>query len=233
MGKTEEAGILEIEIHEIIRTKRKSVALCISPEGLLTVRAPLKTSEARIREIVQKKSGWIITKQHEAAVRSRLFPPKTFAQGETHLFLGQPYRLTYTDSVKEIEIRGESLLIPQKFTQSCETKLKNWYKKQAAQVFGQKLTELSQKTGIRYQTVKITDARKRWGSCGAGGIIHFNWRSVMAPSAVIDYLTVHELCHIPHLNHSRAFWAAVASILPDYKERETWLKQNGWILNLL
>ncbi|TET07215.1 MAG: M48 family peptidase [Candidatus Atribacteria bacterium] len=80
--------------------------------------------------------------------------------------------------------------------------------------------------------VKIKEQKKRWGSCTAKGNIYFNWRTIMAPSNVIDYIVVHELCHLAYSNHSKKFWDKVESILPDYKERRKWLKKYGIRMDL-
>jgi predicted metal-dependent hydrolase len=80
--------------------------------------------------------------------------------------------------------------------------------------------------------IKITEARKRWGSCGSKGTLNFSWRLIMAPMEVIDYVIVHELAHIGQLNHSPTYWRKVAEILPDYKKREKWLKENGGLLSI-
>ena len=78
----------------------------------------------------------------------------------------------------------------------------------------------------------ISSARTRWGSCSAKGTLSFTWRLVMAPLDIIDYVVVHELCHLKEMNHSRAFWERVETILPDYKRRRKWLKENGGALRL-
>ena len=86
--------------------------------------------------------------------------------------------------------------------------------------------------GFKVKKIRISSARTRWGSCSAKGTLSFTWRLVMAPPDVIDYVVVHELCHLKELNHSKAFWAQVEAILPDYKTRRKWLKDNGAKLHL-
>lgn len=82
-------------------------------------------------------------------------------------------------------------------------------------------------TGGNYSKITIRDQKTRWGSCSATGTLSFNFRLMMAPPRVLDYVVVHELCHLTHMNHSKDFWNMVESILPDYKEHRKWLKENG------
>ena len=88
-------------------------------------------------------------------------------------------------------------------------------------------------TGGNYTSITIRDQKTRWGSCSSSGTLSFNYRLIFAPPAILDYVVVHELCHLTHMNHSRDFWNMVESVLPDYKERRQWLKEHGQELNLL
>lgn len=83
-----------------------------------------------------------------------------------------------------------------------------------------------------YSRIQIRDQKTRWGSCSSKGTLSFNWRLMLAPPGVLDYVVVHELCHLTHMNHSRDFWNCVSAILPDYKEKRNWLKEHGHELTL-
>ncbi len=87
-------------------------------------------------------------------------------------------------------------------------------------------------TGGTYSKITIRDQKTRWGSCSSNGTLSFNFRLMLAPPRVLDYVVVHELCHLTHMNHSREFWNMVESILPDYKEQKKWLKDNGHTLQV-
>jgi predicted metal-dependent hydrolase len=82
-------------------------------------------------------------------------------------------------------------------------------------------------TGGHYSSIRIGDQKTRWGSCSSNGTLSFSWRLMLAPPRVLDYVVIHELCHLTYMNHSREFWAKVASIDPDYREHRKWLKDNG------
>ena len=107
-----------------------------------------------------------------------------------------------------------------------------WYRTQARMVLTERVKFFARKYGFKVGKIRISSARTRWGSCSAKETLSFTWRLVMAPLDVIDYVVVHELCHLRELNHSKAFWARVEKILPDYKKRRRWLKDNGSKLRL-
>lgn len=86
--------------------------------------------------------------------------------------------------------------------------------------------------GLAYKSLKINNAKTRWGSCGSSGNLNFTWRLIMAPKKVVDYVIVHELAHLKQMNHSPKFWNEVKLIIPDYKNDELWLKRNGHLLYL-
>ena len=88
----------------------------------------------------------------------------------------------------------------------------------------------AEKLGVSYGKITLRQQKTRWGSCAANGKLNFNWLLILAPPEVLDYVVVHELCHRMEMNHSQAFWKEVEKILPDYRERQKWLKDNGWRL---
>ncbi len=101
------------------------------------------------------------------------------------------------------------------------------YKKAAADYFPKRAAYYAPLLGVTYSRITIRDQKTRWGSCSSKGTLSFNWRLMLAPPKILDYVVVHELCHLREMNHSPRFWALVASILPDYKESRKWLKENG------
>lgn len=100
-------------------------------------------------------------------------------------------------------------------------------RKQAAEVITARCRYYAPVMGVSYGTVTIREQKTRWGSCSSKGNLNFNWRLIFAPEEVVDYIVVHELAHRKEMNHSRAFYNVVASVLPDYKVQEKWLKENG------
>lgn len=97
----------------------------------------------------------------------------------------------------------------------------------AREYFPKRAAHFQQFTGGTYSRITIRDQKTRWGSCSARGTLSFNWRLMLAPPAILDYVVVHELCHLTHMNHSPAFWQAVEAVCPDYRESRRWLKEHG------
>ena len=108
----------------------------------------------------------------------------------------------------------------------------NKHKKYARKIFESRVQYFHQFTGGNYTSITIRDQKTRWGSCSGRGTLSFNWRLILAPPEILDYVVVHELCHLTHMNHSKEFWNLVESVIPDYKIRRKWLKENGHTLRL-
>lgn len=108
--------------------------------------------------------------------------------------------------------------------------LEKWYRKEAAEVLCEKAAEFAGYLSVSFKELHIKDQKSRWGSCSSRGSLNFNWRILMAPEPVCDYVVIHELCHLRHMNHSADFWQLVAAFCPDYKQYRKWLRENGGLL---
>ena len=103
-------------------------------------------------------------------------------------------------------------------------------RERAKSVLAQRTAYFARQIGVTYGRITVRDQKTRWGSCSQTGNLNFNFRLILAPSEVLDYVVVHELCHRRQMNHSAQFWQEVAQVLPDYRERKAWLTENGWRL---
>lgn len=113
-----------------------------------------------------------------------------------------------------------------------KTALEKRYKDAARDYIPKRVAYFQTMTGGNYTRITIRDQKTRWGSCSSNGTLSFNWRLMLAPPAILDYVVVHELCHLTHMNHSSAFWATVESVYPDYRTARKWLKEHGHELAL-
>ena len=215
-------------INKIIRSKRKTIALIVEPNGDLIIRAPKRATKREINALVKKYAVWIEKKQAQFLVEAESFSPRKFVEGEAFFFLGKSYPLQITGAKKTtVRLWGEYFQLA-KFAQAdSERYFEQWYKKESRKVFTERVEFYATKYGFNYAKLKLSAARTRWGSCSSSGNINLTWRLVMMPQEIIDYVVVHELCHLREQNHSKAFWAQVEAILPDYKKRRKWLKENG------
>ncbi len=214
----------EIKIDKIIRSLRRSIALVIAPDATLVVRAPMRISLEYIQDLVFRKRLWINKKKKQALKNGPPARAKEFVNGEEFLYLGESYKLKIA-AIKKIRL-GDYLFFPAKYLSKARAKMIEWYKQGAREEIARRAILLSRLTGWNFKSISITSAQTRWGSCGAQGSINFTWKLIMAPLGVIDYVVVHELAHTVEQNHSARFWSKVAAVLPDYKIRQKWLKDN-------
>jgi predicted metal-dependent hydrolase len=222
---------MSVHIDKLIRTRRKSIALIVQRDGSVIVRAPLRTSEKLIRDFVESKAEWVIEKQEQAKKYADV-PLKLYENGETFLFLGQAYPLEIVSGQKILLSFSDKFNLAKNAASKAELVFTQWYKTQAKRIMTERVKYYAGLYGFKYQKIRISSARTRWGSCSSKGTLSFTWRLVMAPLIVIDYVVIHELVHLKVKNHSRKFWLAVSEIMPDYKKHVEWLKKNGKFLNL-
>jgi len=198
------------------------------------VLAPSRMPEALIEAFVQQKSPWIRKKLHfNRAIRAE-YIPKRFQPGESFHLLGKPYALHLQQGKRAIELCGDELRVshPAPTSSTTERQIKRWYHQQAEVHVKARSLVLGDLLGKQPALVGVKAYKSRWGSCHHDGRIYLNWRLIMAPEQIIDYVMLHELCHLIHANHSRDFWALVQSLAPDYNEAKNWLKINGLTLAL-
>lgn len=211
-------------IDEIKRSKRKTISIEITKDARAVVHAPLKTSLSVIERIVREKEYWIRTKKEEAERRNKACPRVSFDEGSTLPLLSAVYTLHFDSTAKAIHIDGSFLVVPQKDRESVNEKIIAFYKSTARSFFTSRTDYFKAIIGVRYDTIRITSALTRWGSCSSRGTICYTWRLIMAAPELIDYVVVHELCHLLHMDHSAAFWRSVSNIMPDYTYRKNKLK---------
>lgn len=221
------------KIDRIVRSKRKTFSIEVERDGSLVVRAPNRASMRTIRGVVKGKRKWIARKQHQALEKYSSITPKRFVKGERFLYLGNPYPLVIGNATNPpLTFDNRNFVLSEEHVAKAREAFIDWYRQQARSVISERVQRYSSPSDIRYRKLKITSAQKRWGSCSAKGNLCFSWRLAMAPLEVIDYVVVHELAHIEHKDHSRQFWDRVENVLPDYRSRRQWLKDNDHLLTL-
>jgi predicted metal-dependent hydrolase len=214
----------EIKIDKIIRSKRKTIALVVSADATLVVRAPMIATLEYIKNLVFKERFWINEKKKQVLKNGGPAKNKEFMNGEGFLYLGEIYKLKI-ENCEAVKL-SDYLYFPQKYLNNAPVKMIGWYKQKALEKITERVHRYSQITGWKFSSISVTRAEKRLGSCGPGGSVNFSWKLIMAPVDMIDYVVVHELAHITEKNHSVSFWNKVKTVLPDYKSRQRWLKDN-------
>lgn len=220
-----------IEPYKLIRSKRRTIALMISADATVVVRAPAHVPLDTIEQFVGRNTGWIQRTLARLQKRPQV-RQKQFVSGEEFLFLGEFYPLeVQNDTGQPLYLRDGFILNAKEQSRGRELFI-GWYKKEAKKIIAARVEWWAQRFGLAYQSVNITCANRRWGSCAPNDRLNFSWRLVMAPISVIDYVVVHELAHITHKNHSRRFWSRVKAMYPGHKAAKTWLRENEGMLNL-
>ncbi|MBQ7368435.1 MAG: M48 family metallopeptidase [Clostridia bacterium] len=206
---------------EIIRSARKTLSVSVDCFGKVTVRAPRRLDEKRILAFLQEKESWIIKQKRKTAVAGICLPPENLL-GYEFLLLGEKHKIAAISGVRvSYDNENKTLVLPAK---NPKDRLVKWLKENALRIFCEITERRAKEMGVAVQSVKITSARRKWGSCSGKDEIRYSFRLLYAPKEVIDYVVVHELAHVRHKNHSAAFWNEVARFVPDYKTKRQWLK---------
>jgi len=223
---------------ELIYRNRKTLAIQIQPSESITVLAPQGLPQDIIKEKVKSKGKWIIKKLLDFKDTGYIPYNKEFVNGESFMYLGRNYSLNIsTDKdllLPKVKISEGKLEVttPINDQDILKKAIEKWYRREAKKNIKKRVEFYKAKFSVEPEQIKIKQQKKRWGSCTSKGDLLFNWRAVMAPSPVIDYIIVHEMSHLVHKNHSNQFWKAVENILPDYKNRRKWLKDYGVRMDL-
>lgn len=209
---------------------RKSLSITVTPSLDVLVKAPLEAELEKIIEKVKKRAAWIIKQQ--AFFQSFLpkMPPKRFVSGETHYYLGKQYRLKVEKHEKEVVKLTRGYLWVYHSSTDVKELLEEWYRKKALQKFSERLQhnyKLLEQEGISMPQLVIRQMPKRWGSCSEKGKILLNPELIRAPTPCIDYVIIHELCHMKEYNHSSQFYTLLAKYSPDWEKWKNRLEEIG------
>lgn len=222
---------------EIKRSQRRKTLCLQIRDGQVQVMVPARTGERQIQSLLHKHTPWIHRKLQEQAARPAA-TPKAYVNGEIYSYLGKGHRLKIIDGPPwpaERVARDLVVTVPAKLAREArqakiKERLYEWYRQSALEEFQARTEHYSQRLGVAPTSVKVKSYRRRWGSCGARGDISYNWRLIIAPVPVVDYVAAHEVAHLVQHNHSPEFWRLVEGLMPDYRSQQAWLNKNGGTL---
>jgi hypothetical protein len=223
--------------YAVKRTQRRKTASLRIVDGEVTVVVPDRFSDKQVQDLVLSRSDQIqkTIKLQKGLMRKT---ETEFVSGQGLKYLGRTYRLkVYPTGSGQTGLRQgriEVWVTGEKFSTSESVKqhLLTWYQTRAREKLTERMKLLRKEVGVNVETFSLRDMRTKWGSCTSKGLITLNWRLIFAPTRIIDYVIVHELCHLLDLNHSRKFWAKVLRVCPDFDSSREWLKQNGHLLTI-
>ena len=223
--------------YTLVKSRRKTIGIRIEKNGEVRVSAPIKLGRKHIEDVIREKAGWIIKKVDEVKKKNSNIVQREYVNGEKLLYLGKEYTLEVVERSSnraEVRMQDDKIivyithgLLGEQRKQTIKKILEKWYRKRFSEIVNEKTEQYSVKLNVTPRKVFIKDQKTRWGSCSVKGNVNFNWRLVMAPVEIIDYVVIHELCHLKVMNHSKTFWALVESMLPSFKDNRRWLKNSG------
>jgi predicted metal-dependent hydrolase len=218
--------VLEEIDYSIRRSDRaRRVRVVVEPTGAIEVVLPRRAAQREAAAAVAELRPWIERRLAEAgALRERLA-----GRGGTLPFLGEDLVLRPERSRTRVHRRGGELLVPGADPRPA---IERWYRRMARDEVVPLLDEAVDALGVDYASVRIANQRTRWGSCSTTGAMSFNWRLLLGPFEIFEYVVWHEACHLVHMDHSRRFWSLLEHHLPDYRTPRRWLKDNGATLVL-
>ena len=225
--------IIEVNIE---RTSRRTLSVSIKEDASILVKAPKFLTDTKIRELLDKKADWIIEKRNIVKREQKNKIKRELTNGATLPYLGKEYPMEIVSAKKSsVELMTEGKIIiktSKDEKEDIQKLLKKWYKKQTKEITTKRIAYYTPIINVTVTSIDIKSRKKEWGSCDNHGNITFNWKLAMAKPEAIDYVVAHELCHRKHMDHSKQFWKEVEKYIPDYKERQNWLRENGVNLNI-
>jgi predicted metal-dependent hydrolase len=203
--------------------------LIVAPGAGLRVVTPLGYDRDRLHDFILRRQGWIL--KHLDRFAALPAPPAADAPLPEHIpFLGALHavRVTVVPGKRATVMHdGQAFTITVPDAEAARPALEAWLRAAARFAIATQVASRAAEMGLAYGRVAIRDQKTRWGSCSRAGNLNFNWRLVLAPSAVLDYVIVHELAHRVEMNHSARFWRVVARSCPDYGTHRVWLRTRG------
>lgn len=226
--------------YSVKKSKRKTISIAVLQDGEVVVHAPNFVSEATIGDILSKKQSWIVEKRNKIVKQMETmdrFNYLSYEDGSNLLYQGTLYPLFIIEDTKykkpKVVFDNEQFYIYGNNSSYSEKReaLRLWYREQARGKIIERISYYDKIIGVNYGTIRIKEQKGCYGSCSSKGNLNFNLKCILAPPEILDYVVVHELCHLKYFNHSEQFWSLVSSVLPDYKQRRAWLKEMGTLLN--
>jgi len=219
--------------YEVVRSRRSTADIIIERDGSVLVRAPEWADDEQIANIVASKYYWIFRGLAEWRDLNATRVLREYKNGEGFLYLGRAYRLLLVAEQDEpLQLKGGRFLLRRDLVEKGEiaaarTAFRDYYIARGLERIRKRVEYYAPKVGVQPADVDIRDLGNRWASCSPSGALAFNWKCMMAPQTIIDYVVVHELCHFHYSDHTNAFWNEVDKVIPDYRERKEWLRKHG------
>lgn len=213
--------------------RRKTVSIFIERNGSVRVLAPVTTSDEKVEAAVKSREYQIFKKLAKWKELNQGKVNREFVSGQSFLYLGRNYRLTLTDNQEvPLKISGRFFHLDKKHLSKADKVFKDFYKAKAEQKIKERIKLIEEKFQSKPTAIKVLELQNRWASWTPKNGLNFHWKCIMAPVSVLDYIITHEMVHLKFPNHSAEFWNELDKKMPNYREYENWLKNNGVKMSL-
>jgi len=217
------------------RSNRKSIELQLQPGGHLLIKGPKTLTEDHCEQVIKRKWDWLVSHMDKL---TRHIQERTYDSKESLEVLGERIELVIlrqglTNPKMKVLDREWILVVPREWSRDhVEAYLMEVLKLRLKQHLKKRINHYQKHFTKKVKNISVRNQATKWGSCSSACNLNFNYKLALAPLDVIDYLVVHEMSHLDHMNHSKSFWAKVYQVMPDYREKEAWLKAHGHQLSL-
>jgi len=217
----------EIKINNIIRNKNiKNINIEVTNDGTITLRVPEYTTNDDIIEFLEYNYNWLQNTLDKVSSQPTFV--RKYVENENFMFLGEMYPIhIHNKDYPKFKFDGKQFIISNSVLSNANHYFKLFYKSKAKTIIKARVINIASRLNIKFNNLRITSATERWGSCNSQGNVNFSWRLIMANPSAIDYVIIHEFCHLFEFNHSPKFWELVSKIMPEYKVHKKWLADNS------
>jgi len=232
---------IPFELRRSSRAKRMRIQIESDTPKLVLV-APRYALDFQIKSFLKRQEDWIEKGWIKVLKKAALRPKHKYEDGDTYFYFGEALVLKLIPSLSwkpkvrvnknQLEISIHKAISKIEGKKAIKKAIQEFYKAKASEVIHDRLEFFNEYYGLKFNRVSFRNQKTRWGSCSSQKNLNFNWRLIMAPIEIIDYVVVHELCHLKYMNHSAAFWKTVSETIPNYKERKKWLKENSSLISI-
>lgn len=231
MSGAQQEYVFEDVPYRLVRSRRRKRLGLVLAESGVEVRIPERCAARHGHQFLQENIHWVRTQLLRADTRAREVPQYDYRFGETLSWLGRPHRLQRAARPADSGIADGVISVYTRAVEPEEAQLQaalqRLLQREALALLCHKSQQVAAQIGVQFSSVKVRRTKSKWGHCSIRGELQYNWLVCLAPEAIVDYLVAHEVSHLRHHNHSRAFWLQVESVCPRYRELRRWLRDNG------
>ena len=219
--------------YEIVRSPRATADIVVERDGRIIVRAPAHLPDERVEDIVEAKRYWIYKTLAEWRDLNATRVLREYRNGEGFLYLGRSYRLLLVATQDEpLQLKNGRFCLRREIvergdTNAAQTVFRDFFTARGMERINERVNYYAPQVGVTPAGLDVRELGYRWASCAPSGNLAFHWKCMMAPQTIIDYIVVHELCHLHYRDHTEAFWNEVDKVMPSYRERKEWLRVSG------